>query len=69
MATPQDYQVAMTALAKVIQTAINTNVPGFLKGEVKEHQDMITQIEKSGSAAVVDALDNAHKTASLAGPA
>ena len=57
MATPKDYQVATQALAGVINTAINDNVPGFLKGEITEHQDMINQIESSGARAVVDALD------------
>ena len=57
MATPKDYQVATLALAGVIQAAIDTSVPGFLKGEVAEHQDMIDQIEQSGAKAVVDAVD------------
>ena len=57
MATPKDYQVATLALANVIQTAINANVPSFLKGEIAGHQDMIDQIESSGAKAVVDALD------------
>ena len=58
MATPKDYQVATLALANVINAAINANVPGFLKGEIAEHQDMIDQIESSGARAVVDAVDN-----------
>lgn len=62
MATPKDYQVAKLALANVIQTAINTNVPGFLKGEVAEHQDMVDQIEAAGSKAVVDAIDKYRAT-------
>ena len=57
MATPKDYQVATLALAGVINKAISDNVPGFLKGEIAEHQDMINQIESSGAKAVVDALD------------
>ena len=57
MATPKDYQVATLALANVIAAAIKDKVPGFLLGEVKEHQDMIDQIEKDGAKAVVDALD------------
>ena len=57
MATPKDYQVATLALAGVINTAISDNVPGFLKGEIAEHQDMINQIESNGAKAVVDALD------------
>ena len=57
MATPKDYQVATLALASVIDLAIKNNVPGFLLGEVKEHQDMINQIESSGAKAVVDAVD------------
>jgi hypothetical protein len=57
MATPKDYQVATLALANVINAAINTNVPGFLKGEIAEHQAMIDQIESSGAKAVVDAVD------------
>ena len=69
MPTPKDYQIAKLALANVIAAAIKDKVPGFLQGEVAEHQDMIDQIETAGSKAVVDALDNAHKTAGLAGPA
>ena len=57
MATPKDYQVATQALAGVINKAISDNVPGFLKGEISEHQDMINQIESDGAKAVVDALD------------
>lgn len=57
MATPKDYQVATLALANIIAAAIRDKVPGFLQGEVKEHQDMIDQIEKDGAKAVVDALD------------
>lgn len=57
MATPKDYQVAKLALANVIAAAIKDKVPGFLQGEVAEHQDMIDQIEASGSKAVVDAVD------------
>jgi hypothetical protein len=57
MATPKDYQVATLALANVINAAINANVPGFLKGEITEHQAMIDQIESSGAKAVVDAVD------------
>ncbi len=57
MATPKDYQVATLALANVVAAAIRDKVPGFLQGEVQEHQDMIDQIEKDGAKAVVDALD------------
>lgn len=69
MVTEKDYEVGTTALAAVIATAIKANVPAFLSGEVAEHQALITQIETQGAAAVLDAVDQAHKTASLAGGA
>lgn len=61
MATPKDYAVGTAALAAVIDAAIKTNVPGFLLEKVKEHQDMINQIESTGAKAVVDAVDKARQ--------
>ena len=67
--TPQDYQVGTAALAVVIAAAIKANVPSWASGMVAEHQALIDQIEQQGAKAVLDAVDNARKSALIAGPA
>jgi hypothetical protein len=57
MGTPRDYQVGTQALSAVIVAAIKANVPGFLMGQVNEHQALINQIEAQGTKAVIDAVD------------
>lgn len=69
MASERDYQVGTAALAAVIADAIKANVPGFLMGQVAAHQALIDQIESQGATAVIDAVEQSHKTDSLAGPA
>jgi hypothetical protein len=59
MATPQDYQVGMSALAVVIEAAIKANVPEFMQGDVPA--GLAQQIEQLGAKAVIDAVD-AHRT-------
>ncbi len=69
MATPKDYQVGTQALAAVIAAAIKANVPDFLMGQVTSRQAMIDNIEQQGAKAVIDAVEELHKSASLGGPA
>lgn len=68
IATQEDYQVATVALAEVIAQAIKDNVPPFLMGQVSQHQDLINQITAKGGKSVVDAVENARKQRTIAGP-
>lgn len=68
IATQEDYQVATVALAEVIARAIKDNVPPFLMGQVSQHQDLINQITAKGGKSVVDAVENARKQRTIAGP-
>ncbi len=69
MATPKDYQIGTQALAAVIAAANKANEPDFLMGQVTSRQAMIDNIEQQGAKAVIDAVEELHKSASLGGPA
>jgi hypothetical protein len=55
MASAQDYQTGTAALAKVVATAIEANVPAFERGAIP--QALLQQIEQQGAKAVIDAVD------------
>lgn len=67
-ATQEDYQVAIIALTEVIAQAIKDNVPAGMEWAVKQHQDLIDQITAKGGKSVVDAVENARKQRTIAGP-